>query len=126
MNYYLNVKLGDRVIREFKSRKNREGTVVAITGERSVLVVWDNTKTKVQEFTKFLKVVGTVGDPKQNISKYIVTHAYTFNTLPLFFDTEELAEEYAKNQLLYYSIPLFVSKVSSFISFPEIKIEKQP
>lgn len=118
------LEVGD-VVNKIRRTNNlrRKGIVVRIPDEHQTVVLWENTKTAIYEFTSDLVFVKKSEDYKNCKDLYCVL-VFGGIAVPIFHETYEEAEKEAKNLFFKTNQKTFVFKAISVIEQQDIKVKK--
>lgn len=118
-------KPGDIVKKVFRTNMpDRQGIVVRIpSGGNQTVVLWENTKTAIYEFTKDLSLVEEAKEFKDKKDLYCVL-VLGGVTVPVFKESYEEAEIEAKNIFFKTNLQTFIFKAISVIAPQDIKVQK--
>ena len=117
-------EIGDVVNKIHRTNNtNRRGIVVRIPDGNQTVVLWENTKTAIYEFTTDLVFVKKSEDYKNCKDLYCVL-VFGGIAIPIFHETYEEAEREAKNLFFKTNQKTFVFKAISVIEQQDIKVKK--
>jgi hypothetical protein len=114
--------LGDTVQKNYNQNSKfskRTGVVIKKICKQSV-VLWEFTKTPTYEFDRNLRVLKMEDNPKPKEQYCVLVFGRV--TAPVFFDTEEEAQQEAKRLLLKDQQTTYILKTISKMDLGDIKI----
>ena len=116
---------GDVVRKVFRTNnQNRQGIVLRTPDDgRQVVVLWENTKTAIYEFTSDISLVSKAKDQPDGKDLYCV-FAFGGISIPKFHETYEQAELEAKNIFFKTNMKTYIFKALAVIDVQDVKVKK--